>query len=637
MNAIFALCLAAASPTPPRPADLVLTGGAVYTMDAARSWAQAIAVREGRIVYVGSDAGVRGLVGPKTKVVGLLGRLVLPAFQDAHIHPVSGGVELGQCNINDLATKEAILDKVKACAASETKTWIVGGGWALPAFPAANPTKDLLDAIVPDRPVLLSAADGHSSWANSKALELAGVTAATPDPPNGRIERDPSGAPSGTLREAAQRLVDDLVPEPTPEDHIEGLRRALALLNGYGITSVYEANAGGGPKGKSLTLATYREAERQGFLTLRVRASLGTDPGRGPEQVEDLVRLRQEFTSRRLRPVAAKIFADGVIEARTAAMLDNYDDRAGQRGEPRFSDAALHALVARLVQSDFAVHVHAIGDRAVRMTLDAFEASRQASADRGLRHQIAHLQVIEPEDVPRFRSLGVIANFEPLWAYADAYVRDLTWPALGPARSKRMYPIADLARSGAVVSFGSDWSVSSPNPLEGIQVAITRQAVEAKERTEPLLPEQAIDLPTALAAYTMGAAYANGFEAETGSLEVGKSADLVVLSGNLFELDPHEIAKARVLLTLFEGRAVHHDPHLPSGGDGCIKTLDAARKLLGGDPRGRILLGPQDRAPFLVLVEGHAAFHANPDPLLGLGLASEELGERGHSGLPLAQ
>jgi predicted amidohydrolase YtcJ len=561
MTAILAFWLAAAV-VPPSPADLVLTGGAVYSLDAARSWAEAVAVRDGRITYVGTDTGVRAFVGPKTRVVPLGGRLVLPSFQDAHIHPVSGGVELGQCNINDLATKEAILEKVRACAATEKKTWIVGGGWPLPAFPGANPRKELLDAVVPDRPVVLSAADGHSSWVNSKALALAGVTAATPDPVNGRIERDATGAPTGTLREAAQRLVDRLVPEPTADEHMEGLRRAMALLNGFGITAVYEANAGSGPKGGNVILATYHEAERQGLLSLRVRVSLGTDPTRGPEQVDDLVRLREQFTSARVRPVAAKIFADGVIEARTAAMLENYDDRPGERGEPRFSDAALRALVERLVEKDFAVHVHAIGDRAVRMSLDAFEVAAKASTARGLRHQIAHLQVIEPEDVPRFRDLGVIANFEPLWAFADAYVRDLTWPALGEARSKRMYPIADLAHSGAVVSFGSDWSVSSPNPLEGIQVAITRQAVLPKERTEPLLPEQAVDLPTALAAYTIGAAYANDLDKETGSLEVGKAADLVVLSENLFKLDPYDIAKARVLLTVLEGQPVYRDPAL---------------------------------------------------------------------------
>ncbi len=248
MTPILAFWLAAAL-APPPPADLVLTGGAVYTMDAARSWAEAVAVREGRIVYVGSEVGARAYVGPKTRVVALGGRLVLPSFQDAHIHPVSGGVELGQCNVNDLATKDAILEKVRACAATEKKTWIVGGGWPLPAFPDANPRKEMLDAVVPDRPVVLSAADGHSSWVNSKALELAGVTAATPDPVNGRIERDATGAPSGTLREAAQRLVDRLVPEPTAEEHLDGLRRAINLLNGYGITAVYEANAGGGPEG----------------------------------------------------------------------------------------------------------------------------------------------------------------------------------------------------------------------------------------------------------------------------------------------------------------------------------------------------------------------------------------------------
>jgi predicted amidohydrolase YtcJ len=555
--------VAAETPAGLPPADLVLTGGAVYTMGAARSWAQAVAIRDGRIAYVGTDVGARAFVGPRTRVVALGGRLVLPAFQDAHVHPVSGGVELGQCNVNELATKDAILAKVADCATASEKPWIVGGGWPLPAFPNASPTKDLLDGIVRDRPVFLNAADGHSGWANSKALELAGITAATPDPPNGRIERDASGAPTGTLREAAQRLVERHIPEPTAEERLEGLRRALSLFNAFGITAVYEANAGGGPKGGEATLAAYREAERRGLLTVRVRASLGTDPSRGPEQVDDLVRLRREYSSPRLRPVAAKVFVDGVIESRTAAMLEPYDDRPGDRGEPRLDEARLRALVARLVEEDFAVHVHAIGDRAVRMTLDAFEASRQASLDRGLRHQITHLQVIAPADVPRFRSLGVIANFEPLWAFADAYVRDLTWPALGPERSKRMYPIADLVRSGAIVSFGSDWSVSSPNPLEGIQVAVTRQSPDAKERVAPLLPEQSIDLPAAIAAYTMGAAWANGLESETGSLEVGKSGDLVVLSDDLFALKPDEIARAHVLLTLFAGEAVHHDPSLP--------------------------------------------------------------------------
>jgi predicted amidohydrolase YtcJ len=561
----LALLLGGTAAASEPPADLVFTGGAVYTVDAARSWAQAVAVRAGRIAYVGSDAGARRFVGAQTRVVPLAGRMLLPAFQDAHVHPVTGGIELGQCNLNDLKGQPAHLDKVRECAKAQAgRPWLVGGGWDLPAFPRGAPGRELLDAIVPDQPALLYSSDGHSSWANTKALELAGITAATPDPPNGRIERDASGAPTGTLREAASDLVARLVPKTTPDERREGLRRAQELLNGYGITAVYEANAGGGPEGGGrAVLETYREAERSGTLTIRVRVSLGTDPARGPEQVDELVALRTEFSGERVRPVAAKIFADGVIESRTAAMLEPYLEADGQRGEPNFGAQALDALVARLVKEDFSVHVHAIGDRAVRMSLDAFQAVREDSAARGLRHQIAHLEVIQPEDVPRFRDLGVIANFEPLWAFADSWIRDLTWPALGPERSRRIYPIADLARSGAVVSFGSDWSVSTPNPLEGIQVAVTRQAPDPKERLEPMLPEQAIDLPTALAAYTIGAAYANGLEAETGSIEVGKAADLVVLSENLFRLDPHEIRGARALLTLLEGRSVHRDPALP--------------------------------------------------------------------------
>jgi predicted amidohydrolase YtcJ len=242
-------------------------------------------------------------------------------------------------------------------------------------------------------------------------------------------------------------------------------------------------------------------------------------------------------------------------------MLEPYSDKPGSRGEPNWSEAALNALVSRLVKDDFNVHVHAIGDRGVRMTLDAMEAARPREGSRRPRYQIAHLEVVQPRDVPRFRRLGVIANFQPLWAYADSYIRDLTWPGLGEERSRYLYPIGSLARSGAVLAFGSDWSVSSLNPLDGIQVALTRKGI-AKEDAEvaPLLPEEAIDLPTALAAYTIGAAYAADRESETGSLEVGKFADLVVLSDNLFELESREIARAKVLLTLLGGRPVWRDP-----------------------------------------------------------------------------
>jgi hypothetical protein len=557
--------LASPAAPPPEPADLLLTGAVVYTMDAARSWAEAVAVRGGRIAYVGTASGAQALVGARTRVLKLEGRMLLPAFQDAHVHPVSGGVELGQCNLNDLPTAEAILEKVRACAAeSAGRPWLLGGGWAVTAFPAGSPTREALDAVVPDRPALLSAADGHSAWVNSKALAVAGVGAETPDPEDGRIERDAAGAPSGTLRESAIDMVSRLAPKPTAAERLAGLRRALAQFNRQGITAVQEASAGTGAEGAgaSATLEAYVEAERRGQLSARVVAALGTDPARGPEQVADLVALRERYATRRVRPSAAKIFADGVIESRTAAMLAPYLDRP-DAGQPIFGAAALDALVGRLDAADFDVHIHAIGDRAVRMSLDAFAAARgRAPAARRRRHQIAHLEVIDAADVPRFRDLGVIPNFQPLWAYADSYIRDLTWPALGPERSRRLYPIADLARSGAVLAFGSDWSVSSSNPLEGIQVAVTRQSFDPADRGEPMLPEQAIGLPGALAAYTIGAAYANGLEAETGSIEVGKAADLVVLEHDLFRRPPHAIGAARVLLTLLEGAPVYRDPSL---------------------------------------------------------------------------
>jgi predicted amidohydrolase YtcJ len=546
------LVLAAAAA--PAPADLVLTGAAVYTMDPARSWAEAVAIRHGRIVFVGTAAAAKPWTGERTRVLDLTGRMVLPGFHDAHIHPVSGGVELAQCNLNDLPTAEAVLARVAECAATAgPDDWVLGGGWALPVFPGGLARKEALDAVTGGRPAYLTAADGHSAWVNARALALAGVTAATADPENGRVERDDRGAPVGTLRESAMGLVARHVPVPTPALRLRGLRLALDKLAAAGVTAVQEAAA------SRASLETYREAERKGLLTARVTAALDTDAGRGPEQVDELERLRAEFAGARVRPVAAKIFADGVIEARTAAMIEPYLDRPGFRGDPNLEAEKMRALVRRLAAGGFNVHVHAIGDRAVRETLDAMEAARAESAGRDLRFQIAHAQVVRPEDVARFRRLGVIANFQPLWAYADAYIKDLTWPALRRELWGWIYPVRSLLRAGAVVAFGSDWSVTSLSPLEIVQVAITRQSPD-EEPIEVMQPDERIDLPEALAAATIGAAYAMGLEKETGSIEVGKRADLVVLAENLFDVPPRRLGKTRVVLTLVDGAAVYEDP-----------------------------------------------------------------------------
>lgn len=551
LRLLLALLLAssAASAAPPRQAaDIVLRNGVVATMDATRSWAQAVAIRGGRIVFVGTDRDAATWIGRRTQVTDLGGRLVLPAFHDSHVHPVTSGMELLTCNLNEAETAEDVFATIRRYVDGHPKeTWITGGGWQLPIFPGTGPTKAQLDAIVLDRPALLFAADGHSSWANSRALALAGVTKATPDPPNGRIERDANGEPTGTLREDASALVTRFVPKPSHADHVAGLRIALRKANSFGITSLYEAN------GNEAGLAAYKELDDRGELTARVSVALEMDVAKGIAEIPRLVELRRRFAGKRLSANAVKIFIDGVIESQTAALLEPYVNRPGDRGKPNIEPDALEKLVAALDREGFQVHIHAIGDRAIRISLDAFEHARSVNGVRDSRHHIGHLQLIDPADIPRFRRLDVIANFQPLWAYADPYITDLTEPVLGPARSRWLYPFRSVAATGAVVVGGSDWSVSSLNPLDAIQVAVTRRGLE-DATGKPWIPEEIVDIPTIVAAYTINGAYVTQRERETGSIEVGKSADLVVVDRNIFDCPPAEIHKAVVTKCYFEGR-----------------------------------------------------------------------------------
>jgi predicted amidohydrolase YtcJ len=550
------LGLAACEPKVP-PADLVLRNGRIYTLDDARTWAEALAVDDGRIVFVGPDAGVDAFVGPETRFVDLEGRMALPGFHDSHVHPVSGGVELGQCNLNGLATREGLYAAIEECAArTPDEEWLAGGGWDLPLFPNGNPDRSDLDRLSPDQPAYLSSADGHSAWVNSRALDIAGIDATTPDPPNGRIERDPkTGEPTGTLRESASALVSKHLPPLGPEDYVEGLKRALRMANGFGITSLIEASA------RDRTLEAYAALARSGELTARVRVSLTVDESKDESQVEELLKLRARYQAEGIRADAAKIFADGVIESGTAALLEPYLD-FGHRGELNFPPEVLDRIVTRLDKEGFQIHVHAIGDRAIRASLDAFEKARSANGTRDSRHHISHIELFHPDDIPRFRSLGVVANFQPLWAFADTYITDLTEPQLGPERSRWLYPIKSLAESGAVLAAGSDWSVSSMNPLDGIQVAVTRRDLTAPPGPS-WIPEERVDLDTILAAYTRGGAYLQHEEALTGSLEVGKRGDLIVLEKNLFDVPETEIHRVKVLLTLLDGKEVYRDSSFP--------------------------------------------------------------------------
>jgi len=439
--------------------------------------------------------------------------------------------------------------------AHPAERWIIGGGWSMNSFPGGNPRKEELDAIVPDRPVFLVNRDMHGAWLNSLALQVAGITRDTPDPWDGRIERDPAtGEPSGTLHEGAAYSFVHHLPPVRQEEWEEAIREAQGHLHSLGITSWQDAWV------TPETLRAYRTLAERRELTGRVVASLWWDRHRGQEQLDELLAEREWGTFGRLRATTVKIMVDGVPENCTAAMLEPYLDALGRwtrnSGTSFVEREALLSAVERLDHARFQVHFHAIGDRAIRDALDAIERAQRSNGRRDARHHIAHLQVIHPDDVPRFRQLGVIANVQPLWACMEPQMEKLTLPFIGPERASWQYRFGDLHRSGATVAFGSDWAVSTANPLLEMEVAVTRVDPEAREN-EPLLPEQRLDLPTAIAAFTMGSASVNTNELETGSIEVGKLADLVVIDRNLFAEDAGPIGEAQVEMTLVGGRLVH--------------------------------------------------------------------------------
>jgi hypothetical protein len=544
---------------PAVPADLVLTRAAVWTALPDRPWAEAIAVREGRIVYVGDTAGAKPYVGRSTRVIDLQGRMVLPGFHDSHAHPLSAGLELGECNLYEAGSPAQIEGAIRAYAlAHPALPWVRGNGWQLPVFPGANPGKELLDRAVPDRPAFFYAADGHSAWVNSKALALAGLTRETVDPPGGRIERDATtGEPSGTLREAAIDLVASRLPGYSLEERLGAVRRALAEANRLGITSITDADVGVD------YLEAYSELDRKGELTARVTAALHTDKQVPVEEMAERLRaLRSRFRGgTRLAVNTVKLFADGVIESHTAALLAPYRGAGKDRGSLTYEPDDLTARVTAFDRDGFQIHLHAIGDRAIRVSLDALAHARAVNGPRDARPVIAHLELFDPADIPRFREQGVIASFQPFWAQPDDYIRELTEPVLGPERSRWLYPIGSLVRSGAVVVGGSDWSVSTLNPLEAMQVAITRREVPG-DTGPSWLPDERVDLPQMLNAYTINAAYATRAERETGSIAVGRLADVIVLDRNLFAVPVTALHKARVLLTLLEGKPVWRDSTL---------------------------------------------------------------------------
>ncbi len=542
--------------------DTLFVGGSVFTPGSSGSVRAGVAVASGRVVAVGPDAELSELAGPRTEIVDLAGGLLLPGFQDAHVHPVMGGLAMLQCELHGTTSAQECLDIVAEYARENPDLdWIVGGGWSMQFFPGGTPTRQALDAVVADRPVFLTNRDGHGTWVNTRALELAGVHASTADPKDGRIEREPDGAPSGTLHEGAGRLVGRLLPEPSGPDLLAGLREAQDLLFSLGITAWQDA-AVGAIFGLADILPTYLQAARDGTLKARVVGALWWDRDRGGDQIGELVERRAEGRAGRFAATSVKIMQDGVAENFTAGMLEPYLDGDGCRthnaGLSFVDPFALREHVTRLDALGFQVHFHALGDRAVREALDAISAARAVNGRSDNRHHLAHLQLVHPEDIPRFAALGAVANIQPLWAAHEPQMDELTIPFLGATRAAWQYPFGDLLRAGAQVAAGSDWSVSSPDPLAGIHVAVNR--VSPGEDAQPFYPGNAITLAEALTAYTAGSAFANHLDLTTGRLSPGAAADLTVLDANPFARATEQIADTRVTRTYVEGELVFTAP-----------------------------------------------------------------------------
>jgi len=542
-----------------RIADLVFRHGSVFDGHHHLP-GHGLAVADGRVLAVVPEDEVEAYAALGATVVDLAGGVVQPGFQDAHVHPVQGGVERLRCDLSELSTREEYLAAVRAYVeAHPERPWVLGGGWAMPAFGPAGPRAEDLDAVVGDRPVFLPNRDHHGAWVSSAALRLAGIDASTPDPADGRLERDPDGRPTGTLHEGAMGLVQRHIPVTTDAELDAGLEVAQRHLHSLGITAWQDAILGA-YAGNADPASAYLRAVRSGRLTARVRGALWWDRDLGLAQVERLLERRAAFTEGNVVAGTVKVMQDGVVENYTAGMSRAYGDGCGgsthNHGLSFVDPDVLAEGVTRLDAEGFQVHVHAIGDRAVRESLDAFEAARRANGPSRNRHHVAHLQVVAPEDRPRFAALDVSANIQALWAVDDATMAGLTLPFLDPEVAGWQYPFGSLASAGARLAAGSDWPVSTPDPLAALHVAVHR--VDPEDPGVPFLPDEALGVEQAFAAYTSGSAHVNHLD-DTGTLAPGLRADLAVLDRDPFT-DPSAIGSTRVRATYVDGVPVFTAP-----------------------------------------------------------------------------
>lgn len=545
-GALLAACAQAPVIT---PVDRVFTGGPVFTVNPEQPWAEAVAVDDGRIVYVGDTGGVEALIGPETEVTDISGRMLMPGFIDSHMHPMAAGTRFLRCNLENLGWPDEVEAKVRQCAKTvKPGRWLRGVNLDTALFESGELHKSLLDEWVPDVPVFINSFLGNLAWVSSTVLDIAEIDRNTPDPPKGVIDRDPaSGDPTGVLRNEAVYEPYQLIPVPDSDDLRLSLRLASEKANALGITTSNEASM------RPELYEPFLAAEAAGEMTLRVAGSQSWDYNRGPEQVETLVERRNRAVGGMFTAGSVKLFLDGSMNT-TGALLEPYEGTADDYGTLVFETARLNEVVRRLDAEGMQVHMHAYYDAAVRQGLDAIEYAMGVSPEWDRRHFLAHLALIHPDDLPRFAQLGVSANISALWAYLDEEGSE-EFSALGEKRAQRLLAFNSLFESGALVTAGSDWISESMSPLYSIQVALTRRPPDGSGPAWN--PDERVSLEQMLAAYTINGAWLMGLEDETGSIEVGKAADLIVLERNLFDTDPLELKDVKVLLTLLEGQVIY--------------------------------------------------------------------------------
>ena len=551
LAAAFACVLAAGQVAKPPQATLALVNGRIWTGNPAQPWAEAVAITREKIIAVGTNAQIAAVSNAQTKRVDLGGAFAMPGFNDAHIHFGGGALRLTQLDLNDSNSLAEMQSRLKRFAAENPAAqWIQGYGWQYSWIPGGLPTRQDLDKIVADRPVYLAAYDGHTGWANSNALELAGVNAQTKYAGYGEVVRDAAGEPTGVLKEGAQGLVRRKIPSPTRAEQLDALRRGLKLAASLGITSIQNAH------GDRNDLELYKELLDRGELTLRVGVAMSVRPATTQADLEKIAGAAREFSGSRLRVGAIKIVADGVIESHTAAMLAPYSDRPDTSGNSPYTQEQLNNIVAWADAKNLQVYIHAIGDRAVRMALDAFEHAAKTNGKKDSRFRIEHIETIAAADIPRFAKLGVLASMMPI--HADPGTNEMWLRAAGPERGTRAFVWQRLLRAGATVVFSSDWPAAiSVSPIRALHCAVNRQTTDGNP-PGGWMPEERVSLDTALSAYTRGGAFAEFQEKSLGTIEAGKLADVIVLSADPFKMKSSELHTLRVVQTIFNGQAVHN-------------------------------------------------------------------------------